>query len=285
MNPLIAVRLLTYNQENYISQCIESVLMQITDFEYKIIIGEDCSTDKTKTICKEYAKNYPDRIILLCNEKNSIKKNSRDNFEACHKAGVKYVALLEGDDYWTDPLKLQKQVAFLEANPNYSFTFHDVAIENVSGRIVFPLPIPSSSSLEFIDVLNKHYIYTLSLVFRTDFVSWPDWLYDVKSADIAIELLLASRGKGYYLPETMGTYRVHGAGITNSSTHKNPLKYFHERVKLYRYVDKHLNFRYRNLINNRIESFVKETFPMKGNIRSNLKFRITKFLLRLYYNF
>jgi glycosyltransferase involved in cell wall biosynthesis len=115
--------MVTYNHESYIAQAIESVLMQNTNFEYKLIIGEDCSTDRTNEIVKQYTEKYPDKITAFLNKKNlGIKNNAKQIYTACT---AKYIALLEGDDYWTDPLKLQKQVDFLETNPEYGMVCTD----------------------------------------------------------------------------------------------------------------------------------------------------------------
>jgi len=114
-DPLVTVFTVTYQHAHYIRDCIEGVLMQKTTFPVEYVIGEDCSTDGTREIVLEYAKKYPDKIRVVTADRNvGLKANA----ERCRKAlRGKYAALCEGDDYWTDPLKLQKQVEFLEANP------------------------------------------------------------------------------------------------------------------------------------------------------------------------
>ena len=121
-NPLVSVVTITYNHAPYIAKCIEGVLMQQVNFPMEFIIAEDCSTDGTRAICEEYAKKYPDLIRLLPSEGNmGAVMNEQRAFEA---ARGKYIATCEGDDYWTDPLKLQKQVDFLESHSDYSVCFH-----------------------------------------------------------------------------------------------------------------------------------------------------------------
>src|SRR5271157_958173 len=123
--PLVAVFMVTYNHEQFIAQAIESVMMQKTNFPYKLFIGEDCSTDGTADICRNLKSKYKDRIELHINQKNlGASPNSNQLLEVCYRSGAKYVALLEGDDYWTDKQKLQIQVAFLEANPEYGSCCH-----------------------------------------------------------------------------------------------------------------------------------------------------------------
>lgn len=120
--PLVSVVTITYNHEPYIAKTIEGVLKQQADFPIEYIVAEDCSTDKTREICKEYAAKYPDVIRLICSEQNvGPKENERRAFAA---ARGKYIAFCEGDDYWTDPLKLQKQADFLESHLEYSACFH-----------------------------------------------------------------------------------------------------------------------------------------------------------------
>lgn len=122
MEPLLSIVTITYNHEPYIQKCIEGVLMQQVNFPIEFIIAEDCSTDGTLAICKEYAEKYPDLIQLITSDNNvGAIANERRAMKA---AKGKYIAFCEGDDYWTDSLKLQKQVDFMESNPEYSVCFH-----------------------------------------------------------------------------------------------------------------------------------------------------------------
>lgn len=123
-NITVAVYMITYNHEAYIQEAIESVLMQKTDFKYKLFIGEDLSTDNTRKICVEVAKQYSDKIELFLHPKNiGAVNNAQVIYRKCFDSGAKYIAMLEGDDYWTDPYKLQKQVDFLEANDELSMCY------------------------------------------------------------------------------------------------------------------------------------------------------------------
>ena len=122
MNPILSVITIAYNHEHYIRRCIESVLMQQVNFPIEFIIADDCSTDGTRAICEEYAAKYPGIIRLISSDHNvGAVENEQRAFLA---AKGKYIATCEGDDYWTDPLKLQKQVDFLESHPDYSVCFH-----------------------------------------------------------------------------------------------------------------------------------------------------------------
>ena len=130
---LVSVAVITYNHEKYIRQALDSILMQQTVFDFEIVIGEDCSTDNTREIIQSYQIKYPERIKLVTSESNvGPMPNVVRTYKACRG---KYIAVLEGDDYWIDPLKLEKQVDLLEANPEFSMCFTDRSIVDENGEI------------------------------------------------------------------------------------------------------------------------------------------------------
>ena len=130
-NPFVIVWMVTYNHEKFIEQAIESVLAQKTNFSYKLYIGEDFSTDNTRALCQKLKNTNPEKIELFLNKKNiGATANGVQMYQKCFESNSKYIALLEGDDYWTDPYKLQKQVDFLEKNESYSLSFHKINILN-----------------------------------------------------------------------------------------------------------------------------------------------------------
>lgn len=143
---MVSVFMTVYNHERWVAQAIEGVLNQRTTFHYQLIIGEDCSTDNSRAICIDYKNRYTDKIILLLNERNLGMSANAANVSA-HCIG-KYVAVCEGDDYWTDPFKLQKQVDFLESHPDYSACYHSVKIIDENGRERTELDIPAYTSTE-----------------------------------------------------------------------------------------------------------------------------------------
>jgi len=211
--------MITYNHEPFIAQAIEGVLMQKTNFKYELVIGEDCSTDNTRKICEEYAHNYPDIIRLLPSEKNlGVFANGTRTMKACMNG--KYIALCEGDDYWTDPYKLQKQVNFLEENEDYVMSFHSVDIKNsipkgeVHSNYKYPIPIKNTLTLK--DLAFKHYIPTCSLVFRADAMPnpIPNWFANLPMGDIPLELMIASKGFTIYFSESMAVHMKHDNSLT-----------------------------------------------------------------------
>lgn len=213
MPPLLSVAVITYNHEKYIAQMIEGVLCQKTNFSFELIIGEDNSTDKTREICLSYQEKYPEIVKILCPERNlGAHENFVVTFNECQG---KYTAICEGDDYWTDESKLQKQVDFLEANPDYAICFHNVKViyedENRQPHSVHETPPKDTSDFE--DLAKENFIPTVSSVFRTNlFEGYPNWYYEMALGDWILHLLVAQHGKIKYLDETMGVYRIHGQG-------------------------------------------------------------------------
>lgn len=212
---LVSIACVTYNHEMFIGEAMESFLMQRTDFPFEILIGEDCSTDGTLTVIQEYCRQYPRIIKLLENEKNL---GPSHNFTRTIKAAKsKYIAYCEGDDYWTDPKKLQVQVDFLQQNESCSMVCHSVAVlDQTSQFLAIKQPYENFAGGRFTtrDILLGHFIPTPSLVFRTSALKLPDWFSSCRSGDIALALVLSLSGPGHYLPEKMAVYRQHDDGLT-----------------------------------------------------------------------
>ena len=216
----VSVSMITYNHEKFIAQAVESVLMQKANFEYELVIGEDCSTDNTRQILLEYQKKYPDKIRLLLPEKNlGMQKNAINTLQASRG---QYIAALEGDDYWTDPLKLQKQVDFLEANPDFAICFHNVAIINEDyperNRLNNDDLTPEISTLDNL-LEGNNYIATCSAVIKTNLIqNLPDWFTSLPFGDYALYLIAARHGKIKYINNVMSVYRIHPGGIHGNFT-------------------------------------------------------------------
>lgn len=248
----LSVCMATYNHEKYISQAIESVMIQKTNFKYELVIGEDFSEDRTREICISYKDKYPDNIKLSLNKKNlGVLFNLEQTF---HQCSGDYIALLEGDDYWIDSYKLQKQVGFLEKHKDFVMCAHAVKtvfednIEEVN-RFVSPLEIST-----FEDIVNHgHFIPTLSIVFRNRIIkSFPNWFYNVWSGDKALILLLSHYGKIYYMREIMGLKRVHKGGITKTPKYLNKRLLTKNSLYLYKNINKHFNYEHKKVLNKKI---------------------------------
>lgn len=248
----VSVAMITYNQEKFIAQAIESVLMQEADFDYELIIGEDCSTDRTREIVVDYHKRFPDKIRLLSPEQNlGAVKNFFRTIQSC---SGQYIALLEGDDYWTSAHKLQKQADFLDAHPECALCFHPVRWfyeEQQSpgdGRpehnSIWPKQCRETSTIE--DLLQDMFIQTASVVLRNGLLTnYPEWLYTLKMGDWPLCTLYAQYGTIACLNEVMSAYRNHHNGIWSNIDNISRYK---ETIKMYDCFKAHLNFRYAKII-------------------------------------
>lgn len=220
MEPLLSIVTITYNHELYIRKCIEGVLMQQVNFPIEFIIAEDCSTDGTLAVCKGYAEKYPDLIKLITSENNvGAIVNERRAMKA---AKGKYIAFCEGDDYWTDPLKLQKQVDFLEENPEYSVTFHRCKHYNVVDDTIKDdqCGFLFQNNEEGVDVtvemfFDKWITQPLTMVYRASMFDLDDMLKYKYYRDMHQIYHLLMNGKGYLFGFEGGVRIVHGGGIAS----------------------------------------------------------------------
>ena len=242
---MVAVWMVTYNHGEFIENAIESVMMQKSTFKYKLFIGEDNSTDKTREICKKLQEKYTDRIELILHEKNiGANSNGMYMYKRCLESGSKYIALLEGDDFWTDPNKLQKQVDFLEQNLNYSICFTNLNLlinnnlENSDINQLINSKKNHSASLE--NFLSPYVWYTPTCVFRNvvNFNKVKALLYDT-----SIFSILLKYGNAYLINDVTSVYRIHNQGTWSMKSKLYKLKlntkifksmaYFHNgKVKL-----------------------------------------------------
>ena len=203
--------MITYNHELYIAQAIEGVLKQKAYFSIELVIGEDFSSDKTREICLSYKEKFPNKIRILQRDKNlGMMNNFVDSLKSCEG---KYVALCEGDDYWTDPLKLQKQIDFLESNPEFSACCHRVQVIDQDGCSISNSFDIEQKIMTFEDLVVLNSIYTASFVYRNKQFEVPDWFNKVSAGDLPLYLLNAKIGKVKFFNEIMGAYRKHSGGV------------------------------------------------------------------------
>ena len=207
------VLLLTYNHAPYIGQALDSVLGQVTDFPWEIIISEDCSTDGTRAIVERYARSHPDRIRLLLSERN--RNDNEVIARGLRAAAGEFIAYLDGDDWWTVPHKLATQVRFLEQNPSCVMCYHSVLrIHEDGSRPPHPsLPPGPRPPMTLEDVLARYCINSCSVALRRSAIpELPDWYYSADLADWALSVLLSTRGTVGYIDEVMAAYRIHARG-------------------------------------------------------------------------
>ncbi len=235
--PKVSVVVLAYNHERFLAQALDSVLMQDVDFAYEVIVGEDYSPDGTRHLVQAYAQRYPDRLRPLYHPHNV---GMGANFQACLAACQgEYIALLEGDDYWTDVHKLRKQVAWLDAHPDFSLCFHPVADQYEDNSRPNAVPHTfAKDEFTFGDFLLPIYtvVSTGSIVLRNMLPVWPAWLFTVKPIDFPLVVLYAELGKVKLLPDVMGVYRIHQGGIwSGTPRHLNILSFLRMYEQLWQH--------------------------------------------------
>jgi glycosyltransferase involved in cell wall biosynthesis len=251
----LSVAMITYNHERFVAQAIESVLAQKVNFDYEIVIGEDCSSDGTRPIILEFQKRYPERIKLLPSERNiGAIRNFERTITACRG---QYVAFLEGDDYWTSPAKLQRQVNLLDANIDRAICCHRVRFcreagsENLDvGIDVFP-PRPAGAYTTE-DLLKGNFVMTSSTVLRRDLIRpFPKWFFKMKLCDWPLFALVAGHGKIELMDEIMAVYRIHLGSMWSSQPHATQLR---ECTRMLTALDKELGYRYTSAVRGTVAS-------------------------------
>ena len=217
--PLVSVIMITYGHEKYIREAVDGVLKQVGGFDLELIIANDCSPDATNTVIQDILKENPRASCLhyIRHEKNM---GMMQNFIfALQHAKGEYIALCDGDDYWTDPHKLQKQVDFLETNPDYVLSFHKVKILKTNGELVedFITKVPENYETQETLARLGNYIHTPSVVFRNVIKEFPPEFSLSPIGDYFLYMLLSEYGKLKYLEEEMAVYRE-GVGIWSAKS-------------------------------------------------------------------
>lgn len=216
---MVTIRCLVYNHEPYLRQCLDGFVMQQTNFRFEAIVHDDASTDGSAAIIREYAAKYPDIIKPIYETENQYSKRdgSIRRIMNEHTHG-KYVAMCEGDDYWTDSLKLQKQVDFLESHPDFSMCTHRVYVYRQNSQRMEE-DNNRQYSEDFVYDLD-HFVaregwitQTLSLLYRRSALDLTEYYKYKKSKDVTLIYTLLKSGKGVMLNELMGVYRIHDGGV------------------------------------------------------------------------
>lgn len=215
--PLVSVCVLAYNHEDFIVEAIEGVLAQKTDYAFEVIIVDDKSTDRTRQILLDFQRKYPNKIRVLLAEHNLYSINRHlPAIAALSAVRGKYVALCEGDDYWIDESKLQKQTDLMEANPDCAVSFASVMFkyEN-SQRDSFAWPTLNRFEYTLSDILGQYFIPTCSAVLRSDLVSSvPGWLIrEARDTWWPLYVSAAMQGTVIYIDEIFGVRRKHEGGV------------------------------------------------------------------------
>jgi glycosyltransferase involved in cell wall biosynthesis len=221
MHPLVDVNIAVYNHAPYLKQTLDSVLTQKTNFPFRLLIGDDFSTDGSREILMDYEKKFPAQVKVIYQEKNLGFTSADTNGQIIFRnSTAKYIAFLDGDDYWTDPDKLQKQVDFLENNPGYVACSSNV-YEKVGDELQ-PMEV-YKNEFAFNDLADGNSLYTSSVLFK-NIIQLPDWYAECKMGDWIIWLLLTQNGLIYNFTEKMAVYRVHNRGIWISKGKEKNIK-------------------------------------------------------------
>lgn len=264
--PIVSIAMITYNHEKYISQAIEGITIQKTHFPYELVIYEDFSSDRTREICREYQEKYPQIIKLTLNDKNiGSMANWINNVSACKGD---YIAFCEGDDYWTDPYKLQKQVDFLEKNKDYGLVHTDFDIlYDASGELrrSYHSEIEMTQGDIYEQLLHDNFIWTVTIMARRKLLmnaiqdinlvnqNWP-------MADYPMCLAMSLCSKIGYIKDVTATYRV----LVHSAVHSPDLKKNIMLTKLY----------------NDIKMYFIEKYGCTDKTKTDISMAYCKFLLR-----
>lgn len=231
---MVSINMITYNHEPFIAQAIEGVLMQETNFSIELVIGEDFSTDSTRKICEDYAIKYSDIIRLLPSEQNlGMLQNGIRTLRECKG---KYIALLDGDDYWTDPLKLQKQVDFLEMNLDYVIHSGSAKIlyakEDVSEVVLGNTSVKTDFVVE--DFYTQNNLVTCTVLFRNIVKSYPDSFSTITFGDwfLYVILLHKSKSKVFVSNTVFSVYRVHEAGVMKQLSQIENIDAHFQQIKI-----------------------------------------------------
>jgi glycosyltransferase involved in cell wall biosynthesis len=264
----VSVCMVTYNHDRYIKQAVESVLGQRRNFSLEIVIGEDCSTDKTRAIVQKLAEKNPDTIRLRLAERNQGgKPNFMATFALCRG---QYAAILEGDDYWTNPNKLQIQVDALDSHPEWATCFHPtqcVYEDGMQGQDVYPLNwTRPEATIE--DLFEANFIPTSAALFRHGlFGPLPEWFGRLLLGDWPLHIMNAAHGKIGFLPEVMSAYRVHRRGLW---TGESPLNRMNAISEMFTAIDHHFGGKYSAAIEryraNAVRGVMTELDTLKANM-------------------
>lgn len=275
----VSVIMITYNHEKYIKQAVESVLMQKCNFEIELIVVNDCSPDNTCEVINKVINSHINGAWVKYTRHSKNIGMNENFFWAVQQCKGKYIALCEGDDYWTDKLKLQKQVDFLESNHSYVMTCHSINELKIDilnkadwrcnkNRVKYKLE----------DYLYKLFFHTSSVVYRN--LELPSYIKSDKilNGDYAVFSYILTKGNLFYFNEIMSVYRKHDGGISNSSLHKKNRKVYESKNYIFENLNAITNFAYLRYI--RINFLIeKEIFLMNSK---NSSYNINRFKYWFY---
>ena len=299
-NPVVSICVMTYQHVNFIKECLDGILMQETNFDFEVLLGEDASTDGTREICIEYAEKYPNKIkLFLHRRENNISiggsPTGRFNFfYNLFSANGKYIALCEGDDYWTDPKKLQKQMDFLEENIEYGLIHGDCHFYyqgrkkwkyNANKNILNILNIENKSQL-FNELINwKYKIRTATVLFKKSLLNLNLLLErNFLMADTPMWLDFSQKTKFKYFNDVYSVYRISDGTVSNPKSIKSQLKFKLSGYMMRFYYCEKFNYEVPTDLINRYNILLQDYSLLTNDFRSfdnnNYKSALTEQIIR-----
>jgi glycosyltransferase involved in cell wall biosynthesis len=235
----IAICIVAYNQESYIGEAIESVLMQDVSIPFTVFIGEDCSTDSTLKICLDFKNRFPEKILLLHNKKNiGLVRNTNNVLKYIIESGYRYTAMLDGDDYWNDKLKLQKEIDYLEKNPDYGLVHTNVALLMNNQIVEVKAKIPHGDVFNQID---KFSIANCTVLFRTGLLKRVELDDFVKnqfmSCDYVMYVIFAKYTKFGFIDDFTAVWRRGHTSVSNTNDINKDIAYIENDLRMWKYLD------------------------------------------------
>ncbi|MBD2754727.1 glycosyltransferase family 2 protein [Spirosoma validum] len=262
----VSVLIITYNQHKFIRKAIDSALAQTTTFPIEILVGDDFSKDGTREIIQEYEQKHPGLVIGVLHPHNMGKNGGINFLETLKLAKGEYYALMDGDDYWTDPMKLQKQADFLDAHPDYSTVFNNALITYEDGA---PSHLLNGSDMKPFytvdDLIGESEIWfmaTSSTMYRNNIKEYPTWFRESSSGDIPRLILKAKLGKIGYIPDVMSVYRKNRAGASFHDNERDEL-FLRNRIRMYSDINRELDYRYDTVLRRNIARYYRMMLDAK----------------------
>lgn len=291
-SPVVSVCIISYNHVKYIKQALDSIFAQKTNFQFEVILGDDCSQDNTQENIESYVEEYAGKIKFFFHPQNLTQKYSeftpgKLNFiHTLFNAKGKYIVFIEGDDYFTDELKLQKQVDFLESNEEHSACFHNALMKfenDESLNYLINKPDQKTSILPSDLLIEKEtwFMATASVMFRRkSLAALQPWFGKSKSGDIPLYVLFSDKGPIGYLPDVMSVYRRHDMGLSFTDDRRHS-PFVENRIFMFENLNNQTKGKYQSQINSILAEFYEmlaDTIEYKASLFSRIKF-ISKSLM------
>lgn len=278
--PLLSVWCTAYNHEKYIRDALEGFLMQKTNFIFEVVVHDDASTDGTAEILGEYEKKYPQLFRVIYETENQYSKhryNQKFGFSLMRKESRgKYIALCEGDDYWTDSNKLQMQIDYMEAHPDCVMTGHSCVIWDCKTDEKRELKLSQEKDISVSGLINDvENITTASIIIRHDMLDMDEFFYNVSVGDYPLKLFCLTKGKVHYFDKTMSTYRYMADGSWSEDQENNPSNYLTGLINIFVFMENYNNYTKKNY-NICIKNMIEKKFsqiPIRFSKLSVIQFQ------------